>query len=756
MGVVKISMVIWLLFCAILPLNTNGAWAQNQSEKVMAVFIFKFIDYIQWPDSPMNKIRLCVYVPDTPRHVIGDAGRVRQIVSNLVNNAIKFTHKGYVLITVESDKDGKIKISVKDTGIGIPPEKHDALFQKFSQADTSTTRQYGGTGLGLAISQQLVEMMDGEIGFNSEPSKGSVFWVTMNLPDYADQTDTSHEPSAHIHDVRILVVDDIPINGQLMNERLGLMGMRPTYTRYANKVIEILTDAAMNDDPYKMAVLDYLMPGINGEDLAKEIKSNPLINDIALVMLSSAGGQGCSKRFRDAGFFTSLSKPIRSNELSETIDYAWREYSAGHQTSLGKNAPMCGQEILMEADLVQFSKPRILIAEDNRTNQSFVQEILTQANCVVDIAVNGKEAIQKLVGGSYNLVFMDCEMPEMGGIEATHLLNEMKQDKIIDDIPIVALTANAGQSDRQKCLDAGMADYLAKPLRKNELLNITKKWLSDYLNVQHNVDLYRFDDCQLLLVEDNRTNQMLAEEILNDLGFCVSHAASGDIAVQMAKDNMFDLILMDCQMPVMDGFDATRHIRAIESYGDTPIVALTANAMKGDREKCLDAGMTDYLAKPLRKVDLVTAIAKWIKPQFNQAHDLGEDIIQYIDSEILDEEILRSYEAVMGNQFKQQAESFLHEARLITNKIQTAYDTHDVETIHRRAHSLKSSSAIMGAMELSELCAIIEAEAFEFIQYHKSDDHVFDGRFVGVIQAVFKRVAPLLDTYIQKPQEKDS
>jgi CheY-like chemotaxis protein/HPt (histidine-containing phosphotransfer) domain-containing protein len=554
----------------------------------------------------------------------------------------------------------------------------------------------------------------------------------------------------NIEGIRVLIVDDIPINGQLMDERMTLMGMRPTYVRQTDMVIKTMSDAANDGDPFQMAILDYLMPGMNGEDLAKQIKANPITSDTALIMLSSAGGRSYSKRFQDAGFSSYLSKPIRANELEETIALVWRDYSAGNTTNMIEYTPATSSDDKPDIGTVQFSNPNILIAEDNRTNQSVVQEILEQAGCVIDIAVNGKEAIKKIANGDYDLVYMDCEMPEMDGFEATQLLIQMKSDHIIGDIPIVALTANADQSDRQKCIDAGMVDYMSKPLRKNDLLEMTVKWLSNFVQTPTNIDQYRFDDYTVLLVEDNRTNQMLAEEVLGDLGFKVSHAANGQIAVDMAQDTVFDLILMDCQMPVMDGFEATQVIRTNTAYIDTPIIALTANAMKGDRTRCLDAGMVDYMSKPLRKNTLISTVSKWIKPRSNTGDELGDDIIQYLDAAILDEDILRSYQAVIGEKFKSSAEAFLHEARMFAGQILTAFDAQDIETIHRQSHQLKSSSAIMGAMELSELCTVIEAEAFEFIQYHKGDDHVFDGRFVSVINIVFKRVAPLLDTYIQK------
>ena len=654
------------------------------------------------------------YIPGTPQYLIGDPGRIRQIIANLVGNAIKFTDKGYVLITVEKlddpdldKKQQKLKISVKDTGIGIAEDVQGILFQKFTQADASTTRKFGGTGLGLAISKQLSEMMDGEIGLESTEGVGSTFWFTMTLEK--DFSADIYIPTSDIlKDVKILIVDDIAVNGELLTERFDSLGMKSTYVSDPTKATDILQDAAHAGEPFQMAVLDYLMPRMNGEDLAHKIKGNPETEDIALIMLTSAGAKGYTRRFQNSGFSSLLTKPVRSQEIIETISLVWREYSAGNKQALISIDHLANNaNSSSSAEDIQFSEVNILLAEDNRTNQAFAQEILESANCEVDLAANGKEAIRLIANKPYDLVFMDCEMPEMNGFEASEVIVEMKKDRIISDIPVVALTANAMKGDKERCLSVGMVDYLSKPMRKAEMLETVRRHLPDKA-VTHIVDnSAHFDGYHILLVEDNKINSMMAADMLDDMGFDIVIAENGQTAIDEVKEKKFDLILMDCHMPVMDGYEATRKIRDLinnKHIEPVPIIALTANAMKEDRDVCIEAGMVDYITKPVRRAELTDVLSNYLKPTASEekSESPGEE------KPILDQAVLDSARETIGDQFEVMLKSYIEDAAQYVEQIVKAFEEDDKKTIVENAHPLKSSSSYIGLTAVEDIANKIE------------------------------------------------
>ena len=706
------------------------------------------------------------FVPGTPQYLVGDQGRIRQIISNLASNAIKFTEKGYVLITVEEDKDAslekgqcKIKISVKDTGIGIPEEAQKKLFHKFTQADSSTTRKYGGTGLGLAICKQLSEMMCGEVGLVSYEGVGSTFWVTMILKEN-EAPNAIAPPPEILQNLKVLIVDDVPVNGQLLEERFTGLGMDCTVCMNATVALKYLQDAAEHKSPFDIAVLDYLMPDINGEDLAHTIKADENIQNTALIMLTSAGGRGYSRRFAEAGFSAFMTKPIRAQEITDIMALIWKEYSSGNTDQLISTDHLFTQEKRKSQYLIEikFKDTKILLAEDNRTNQAFAAEILEGVHCQVDIATNGKEAVEGVHHISYDLIFMDCEMPVMDGFEASRLLMKMKEDGLIKDIPIVALTASAMKGDKERCFEAGMVDYLSKPMRKKDMLSMLKKWLGDKVDEDFWVGDQCFDNYRVLLVEDNRTNRIMAEEMLNEMGFIIDIAENGRIGVDAVKENKYDLVLMDIQMPIMDGYEATQRIRSLISQGyidEIPIVALTANAMKGDKEKCLQAGMNDYLSKPVRKTELNNIISKWLEPRVLEGGNKANDpkISGYA---ILDEDILGNYRDVMRDRFAHGAEIFLQETRLLLNHIFESWKQNDLKAVHNSAHSLKSSAAMFGAMELSSFCALLEEDTQDILDNGRTLTDINDG-IIDDMEHALKRMTPLLEKHIQEalPKRKE-
>ena len=423
------------------------------------------------------------YAPGAPRNVIGDPGRLRQIILNLAGNAIKFTERGHVLIDIENgvendaENDGitasetTFRISVHDTGLGIPLEKQALLFRKFSQTDSSTTRRFGGTGLGLAISKKLVELMGGAIGISSVPGQGSTFWFTLRLPlDRAAPAIPSHV--VDLTGYRMLVVEDNEVNRRILREQLRSREIRFDIAGSAAEALKLLRAAGATGDPYQVAMLDFMMPEMDGEMLGRAIKADPLLRDTRLIMLSSAGMRSDFARLRDAGFAAYLTKPVKPSLLFDTLatvcDAAPPTSMLALQRAVAAPSPFTNTRAA-NGESVRY---RILLAEDNIVNQKVAGKLLERLGCRVDMAANGKEAVEMWRKLPYDLILMDCQMPEMDGLEATKAIRERESQDRHSRIPIVAMTAGAMQGDWELCLAAGMDDYLSKPVKIADLQSV--------------------------------------------------------------------------------------------------------------------------------------------------------------------------------------------------------------------------------------------------------------------------------------------
>ncbi len=424
---------------------------------------------------------VCAVDPDVPLLLRGDPGRLRQVLTNLTGNALKFTHQGEVAVRVgilpeaeagiqEQGSGGGdsflLRFSVRDTGIGIPAEKVEILFDKFTQADTSTTRQYGGTGLGLAISRQLVELMGGGIGVESEPGKGSEFWFTSRFERQADPVRVEPSKPEDLRSVRALVVDDNATNREILMTRLGAWGMRPEEAPDGPSGLRALYRALDEGDPFRMAVIDMQMPGMDGEALGRAIRADAKLADTAMVMLTSLGARGDAKQVAEIGFAGYLTKPVRHQELHGVLALALGAEASSSQ-------PIATRHAAREAlPIFHGCRARILLAEDNITNQKVALGILKKLGLRADPVANGIEALEALRILPYDLVLMDVQMPEMDGLEATREIR-----KTSSRIPIIAMTAHAMEGDREMCLKAGMDDYVAKPISPKTLAQVLARWL---------------------------------------------------------------------------------------------------------------------------------------------------------------------------------------------------------------------------------------------------------------------------------------
>jgi PAS domain S-box-containing protein len=408
--------------------------------------------------------------PEVPSRLQGDPGRLRQILLNLASNAIKFTSSGEVVIEthlLEEDQDrAALLFTVKDTGIGIPVERLDRLFRSFSQVDSSTTRKFGGTGLGLTISRRLVEMMDGQIGVESQEGKGSTFRFTVSFKKQPEsrKVENKHLIPADIRGRRILAVDDNATNRKILEAYLQSWNCRATVAADGFQAMDLLSLAAENGTPFEMVIIDCMMPGLDGEELGRAIKAKPDLRNTHLVLLTSRGMRGDAARARSVGFEAYLTKPIKQSQLFSAV-----------LTVFGKNSDnelQSGGDIVTRHSLAETHKQklRILLAEDNAVNQKVALIHLRKFGYSSDVVNNGHEALEAMQKG-YDLVLMDIQMPEMDGYESARAIRKAGYS-----LPIIAMTANAMKGDRERCLEAGMDDYLSKPINPKEMLDKIEGW----------------------------------------------------------------------------------------------------------------------------------------------------------------------------------------------------------------------------------------------------------------------------------------
>jgi signal transduction histidine kinase/DNA-binding response OmpR family regulator len=454
----------------------------------------------------------CLIYANTPTAVRGDPGRLRQILINLLGNAIKFTTQGEVVVEVQASPPDYLRqksleqepsveaessdvtllyFSVRDTGIGIPEERRGRLFQSFSQVDASTTRKYGGTGLGLAISKKLSELMGGEIGIISEPGQGSIFWFTVKL-ERQPLTTVETMARTDLAGLRALIVDDNKTNRQIFRHQLSTWQVTSDEAMDGPQALDMLREAAAHGRPYNFVLLDFMMPSMDGIELARIIKADPALASSKLLLLTSAGRRGDGQLAREAGLDGYLTKPLRQAHL-----WGCLTTMLGPASDTAMSLPLVTQHTISE--LQTRSRTPILIAEDNAVNQKLAVRLVEKLGYRADVAANGLEAVAALERIQYAVVLMDCQMPEMDGFEATKEIRRREaqhcsqsgeprsssspartrnRQGTVRRTPIIAMTANAMQGDRERCLEAGMDDYISKPIKPDALKTVLAHWAS--------------------------------------------------------------------------------------------------------------------------------------------------------------------------------------------------------------------------------------------------------------------------------------
>lgn len=426
------------------------------------------------PQASGKNIELaCRIHPDVPDALIGDPARLRQVIVNLVSNAVKFTDQGEVVleVTTESQTEGEVVLHflVADTGMGIPEDKLGLIFEAFTQADTSTTRKYGGAGLGLAISARLVKLMGGRIWAESKVGRGSRFHFTARF-----HRATMRPPGVPIADpvflqgTRVLIADDNPTNRRILEEMVQNWGMRPASVASADEALKALCDARGRGEPYRLLLSDVNMPGVDGITLAQRIRERPELKDTSVILLSSGARPDDARRAGEFGVAAHLMKPVKQSELYDAIEMTF-----------GGKVTEAVEKQLAPLDKKPSLPPlRILVAEDSLVNQKLAVGLLEKYGHRVVVAGNGKEAVAASSSERFDAVLMDVEMPEMDGFEATAAIRAQERQKGWH-LPIIAMTAHAMKGDRERCLEAGMDDYVAKPIRAQQLFRTLESVLAN-------------------------------------------------------------------------------------------------------------------------------------------------------------------------------------------------------------------------------------------------------------------------------------
>ncbi len=417
------------------------------------------------------------YPPDLPGRFFGDAGRLRQILTNLTGNAVKFTDTGHVEIEVagivemcNQQSVGRLRISVSDTGIGIPEDKLAAVFSEFEQADGASNRRFEGTGLGLAIARRLVRLMGSDIQLVSEEGKGSEFSFSLILPvDESASMSSEVDSAIEFTNRRVLIVDDLPINCEILRRRLESWGMDVVIASSGKEALGILTSEPARSHPVDLAIVDFQMPGMDGHELCREIKALPDMADFPIMLLSSVDQSTQRDKVREIGFHSCIIKPARAETLYKSVAEILHD-----QAELDQSVELQARSTELPPEL---NSQHILVVEDNDVNQLVISSMLEPRGVEIELADNGLLGLEAFKKRTPDLVLMDVSMPEMNGMDATRAIRLFEESTSARRCPIIALTANAMHGDKEKCLEAGMDDFMSKPVVMQELFRVLDEWL---------------------------------------------------------------------------------------------------------------------------------------------------------------------------------------------------------------------------------------------------------------------------------------
>lgn len=533
----------------------------------------------------------CFVEPTIPGKLVGDPTRLRQILVNLLGNAMKFTTKGSIglEVTLVNQEAGQNELHFKvvDTGIGISEKNLHKIFVKFSQADTSTSRKFGGTGLGLNISKSIVSMMNGDFWVESKEGQGSVFQFKLQLPTATSSVQKDWSGLLATAQSAGIVSGNEKVRG-LVEKTLAFTGLKvATWQSLQNCAAEI------GKAPPAVLLVDFDIHDPESLAHIKRLKESEPTKAMPLILLTPVGGFD-TKLHTDYGVEDYITKPIKQSILMDKLMYIFGQNNSDGPTQSAGHNP--SKRLL--------PVKRLLLAEDTPDNQKLATKILEKAGYTVDVAVNGRIAVEAFSTFRYDLILMDIQMPEMDGFEATAAIRAMEQSRNIGRTPIVAFTAHAMGGYREKCLQHDLDDYLTKPVKKTRLLEMVDKWVDN----RH----------AILVVDDSIDNRKLMQNYFKNRDeYKPVFANNGEEAVAAFASQSLSLVLMDMEMPIMDGYTATAKIREKENGAEIPIIALTAHNDAMQLNKCVDSGCNQVLSKPIRKKALFETISRYIEGTSN-------------------------------------------------------------------------------------------------------------------------------------------
>jgi len=703
-----------------------------------------------------------------PDKVVGDPTRIRQILMNLVGNAVKFTDQGHVLLRAllirASQTSLLLRCEIEDTGIGIASEAQERLFQPFSQGDSTTTRRFGGTGLGLSIARQLTNLMGGSIGVSSEPGKGSTFWFTARLGR------SSHDRLAHtmLTEPRVMFVGPpSPHKPALLRVVRRLSISHDSALTGADAVDKLASALQVGHSwSFEAVIIDSSIGIQEAQAIAHAIRSDTRLIGTAVIYVDRQADTDDDKVpggvyfdevltpasiDRDLTHVLRLAASQRRQSSSIAGKFGARQADVSEIAHLDMPEPEPEPEIpapIAAPGLDADTCGRVLLAEDNPVNQQVAMGMLKSLGYSVEVASDGAEAVQALLRQPFDIVLMDMQMPNIDGYEATKLVRimsngvlpqhpairwpeEVPQHLLARRVPIIAMTANAMDGDRSACLAAGMDDYLSKPVKRAIMGEILEKWAPGTareteedggqprrpapLNTvdTSGIDAMNSEELRILLVDDDPDIRMLVKAIVEKLGYAVVTANDGAAAIKIADEVEFDAILMDCQMPEVDGFEATGTIRLAEAetYSrHVPIIALTGNVSPKDRQRCLAAGMDDHLAKPIKPPALRDMLGKWVgvlPGEDIEGHTMNNNNAAS-GAEPLELDTLTELREIIGDQLDQVIKTYLDNAPRLLHAIGDGIRKNDATAVYQAAHSLKSSSGNLGGTGLQALAMELE------------------------------------------------
>ena len=674
-------------------------------------------------------LELACNIPlDLHVNVRGDPVRLRQVLMNLIGNALKFTEHGEVIVRVCEQRGSsgrrRYRFEIEDTGIGISPENQEKVFEAFIQEDGSNTRRYGGTGLGLAICRQLVELMDGEIGLKSKEDRGSLFWFEVELA--TDQALSSNRRLRQLAGTSALIADDNATNREILRHQLEGWGISVTVARSGYEAMSILTDTPGTRPRLDVMLFDVAMPGMNGLQLAKAVREESAYRHVPIVMLSSISRSSLDEEADSMEPDDWLSKPVRQSRLYDSLLSLLNEGAASEDTD-----ELPAIEGPVGADTHR-GGANVLLVDDNEVNLAVAREMLAALGHKVAVARDGVQAVAAVKEGAFDAILMDCHMPEMDGFEATKRIREFERDAASDPTPIIALTAHALEGDRERCIAAGMDEYLSKPFTKTQLQAVldeqrqtptmatSEETLETAVTAPgESARISEDSKGRILIVDDNKVNQQVAQSMLDSIGFETQCAENGDEALAAMAVKEFDLVLMDCHMPVRDGYETTREIRRREDAAAPsrriPIVAVTADFLESNRQSCIDAGMDDHLMKPFTQQQLRAITARWLAgPAANEPISVPVDEDGF--SKLGDTQALACINRDIFNEIRQLDSSdgaavlreivvsYCATSTKMMLQLRTAVADGNMSLIEKIAHSLKGGSGQIGAAFLASLC----------------------------------------------------